>query len=104
MRNPRTSDAGAARELVDHHGDVLTIPPASDLPAALRHRRAASWRCVPLGCGRRDPLDDRNEPEITDRELASWRAAWRHLHLLNLPAIIPRRVVAAGRAGPREAA
>jgi hypothetical protein len=30
---------------------------ADALPVQLRRRRAWSWRCEPLGCGRRDPID-----------------------------------------------
>jgi hypothetical protein len=82
------------------------VPASERYAAALRRRRAGSWRLPPLtGCGRRDPLDNRDyEREVSDRELASWRAAWRHLDQLDLPAIIPARVVAAGQDHRRSAA
>lgn len=70
----------------------------SDVPAQLRRRRAAAHRCPPLPGGRRDPWHYPATEPVTDRELASWRLAWRHLHGLDLPAAVPERVVAAGRA------
>jgi hypothetical protein len=76
-------------------------PNPADVPAALRRRRAASLRCVPLPSGQRDPFTDDHDRPLTTAELASWRAAWRHLHALGLPAVIPRQVVAAGQAHRR---
>lgn len=49
-------------------------------PAALRRRRAASWRLPPLVCGRHDPLDPQALGVVSAAEIASWRAAWKHLH------------------------
>lgn len=100
----QTQDKPPARRAVT---DVSTLDYApSAVPAALRRRRAAAWRCEPLPDGRRrDPLEEGgcDEP-ITGAQLISWRAAWRHLHRLGLPAIIPQRVVAAGQAHRREVA
>ncbi len=76
--------------------DATATDPQS-VPTQLRRRRAAAWRCEPLVSGLRDPLDPAGEP-LTDAELASWRVAWLHLAELDLPAIVPPRVlVAAGR-------
>ncbi|MGH3547601.1 MAG: hypothetical protein ACRDQU_05685 [Pseudonocardiaceae bacterium] len=73
--------------------------PRTGVPAQLLRRRVASWRCEPLPDGRRDPAGPVDEP-ISEAELASWRAAWWHLAKLDLPAIVPTRVLtAAGRRG-----
>lgn len=58
--------------------------------AGLRRRRAASWRCPPLECGRRDPLDLDPRPGVRGREAVaavraerraaeSWLLAVEHL-------------------------
>jgi hypothetical protein len=73
------------------------------VPEQLRRRRAAaSWSQrhrarLDRIFGVHDPLKPVSEP-LTDTELDSWRAAWRHLHGLRLPAVVPRRVVATGQA------
>ncbi|MGH3788830.1 MAG: hypothetical protein ACRDRG_20295 [Pseudonocardiaceae bacterium] len=97
MTNPRTESVAGVRQSVSHHGrrpahDTADTRP-SDVPAQLRRRRVASWRCEPLIDGRRDPLDSPAEP-ITDEELESWRRAWIHLRSLDLPPIVPPRVAA----------
>ncbi|MHA6628151.1 hypothetical protein ACU61A_22160 [Pseudonocardia sichuanensis] len=47
--------------------------------AGLRRRRAAAWRCPPVG-GRRDPLDLLPAPRrLTFAELDAWAAAVDHL-------------------------
>ncbi|MGH3574068.1 MAG: hypothetical protein ACRDUW_19980 [Pseudonocardiaceae bacterium] len=99
MRNPRTTSGAGAREFVDHHDDLLTIPPATDAPAALRRRRHASWRCPPLPDGRLDPWADRHFADCGPRELESWAAAIAYLRRLHLysPGQVPRSVHRAGR-------
>lgn len=67
---------------------------SQSVPAELRRRRAAAWRCEPLADGLCDPLDPCDEP-VSDGELDSWRAAWSHLDRVGLVAIIPERVLAA---------
>jgi hypothetical protein len=78
--------------------EAVEVTDDPQLAAALRRRRAASWRLPPLVCGRHDPLDPgpRAEPD-TDAELRSWRLAWAHLADAGYPALIPADVVAAGR-------
>lgn len=99
MTNPRTGSDAGVRESIDHHDDDSQILPAaaspSDIPAQLRRRRAASRRSEPLESGLRDPLDHPVHEPLTDAELDSWRAAWRHLHALELPAVIPERIILA---------
>lgn len=109
MKDPRPPEEGGAgagesvsRQL-DCTQDTATASP-SDVPAQLRRRRAASWRCNPLQSGRRDPWHDPPTESVTERELASWRAAWRHLRGCGLPAVVPERVVAAGQAHRRDGA
>ncbi len=49
----------------DHAGSAATTDdtePARQFAAGLRRRRAASWRCPPLPCGRRDPFDPLDPP------------------------------------------
>jgi hypothetical protein len=98
MTNPRTSDlcggsgVDARPARPDQHKPGTDI--GTDIPAQLRRRRVASWRLPPLDDGRRDPLDDCDEP-LSDAELDSWRAAWMHLDRLALPAIVPQRVLVA---------
>jgi hypothetical protein len=101
MTNPRADAVRGGSDNVDagqaRRSDATATP---SVPARLRRRRAASWRCEPLADGRRDPLDRCAEP-LTDTELASWRLAWLHLHALGFPAVVPERVLAA--AGSRVA-
>lgn len=72
-----------------------SAPPRHSVPQQLRRRRAASWRCEPLRTGLRDPADPTPTYRVTERELASWRAAYCHLNRLGLVAIIPEKVPAA---------
>jgi hypothetical protein len=108
MKNPRTgeSDAGASEAVSRPLDCAQDTASPSDLPAQLRRRRAASWRCEPLPGGQRDPLNDDgfDDEPLTDAELDSWRAAWQHLNRLGLPALVPARVVAAGQTQHREVA
>ena len=47
---------------------------------ALRRRRLASQRCVPLDCGCRDPWPCRcTEPPLTERQVDYWRDAVLHV-------------------------
>ncbi|MGH3542481.1 MAG: hypothetical protein ACRD0H_04700 [Actinomycetes bacterium] len=103
MTDPRTDGVRGSDESVATAGRPahdIPHPRHSDIPAALRRRRAASWRLPPLADGRRDPLDSADEP-ITDAEIDAWRATWLHLHRLDLPAVVPAHVLAAGRARRR---
>jgi hypothetical protein len=50
-----------------------------EVPAQLRRRRAASWRCPPLESGIRDPWVGQRDGPISTRELDSWRDAAQHL-------------------------
>jgi hypothetical protein len=60
---------------------VEGIAPAGHVPEQLRRRRAASWRCPPLSCGHRDPLDHYNVPlGRSAADLRAARRAWGHLH------------------------
>jgi hypothetical protein len=85
----------------DRWGTQRNIPASmmGEVPAQLRRRRAASWRCPPLQSEYRDPLDQLNQREgpISTRELDSWRVAWAHLTQHGYPAIIPRDVLLAAR-------
>jgi hypothetical protein len=71
------------------------------IPAQLRRRRGASYRCEPLPDGHQEPWHYPATEPVSDRELDSWRAAWHHLHAFGLPAVVPERVLAA--AGSRVA-
>lgn len=62
----------------DEHHD-RSLRDRRDFVAGLRRRRAASWRCAPLPCGRRDPLDPLPTSSADAHELDSWRAAVHHL-------------------------
>lgn len=42
-----------------------TLTSAVEIPVQLRRRRAASWRCPPLSCGRRDPIDSMGSAVLT---------------------------------------
>jgi hypothetical protein len=86
---PGEGSRGAAN---DHRiADEITT---DDIPSQLRRRRGASRRLPPLASGLRDPWDVIDGP-LSDAEVASWRAAWGHLHALGLPAVVPERVLAA---------
>ncbi|MGH3549766.1 MAG: hypothetical protein ACRDQU_17000 [Pseudonocardiaceae bacterium] len=103
MNDPRTEGVRGSDESVATTGrPAHDIPDTrhSDIPTQLRRRRAAACRCPPLPDGRRDPLDSADEP-ITDDEIDTWRATWLHLHRLDLPAVVPAHVLAAGRARRR---
>lgn len=56
---------------------------ARDSAGQLRRRRAASWRLPVLASGRADPWHY-PPPETTDRNVAGYRAAARHLLGLGL--------------------
>lgn len=82
---PNTTTAPAPEDTDRDEGSA-----AAAYVAGLRRRRAASWRCPPLDCGRRDPLDLDPRPGIrhrqavaaertAQREAASWAAAVAHL-------------------------
>ena len=60
--------------------DTESIPGTADLGAALRRRRSAAARLLPLPDGRPDPWTPRHRP----RDLEASRAAWRHLHDVGL--------------------
>jgi hypothetical protein len=93
-RRPRLSDRGDANDLESGRADGI--------PSHIRRRRAASYRCVPLPGGQRDPLHHPVSEPLTDAELDAWRAAWLHLDRLGLCAIVPPLVLAAGRARRRD--
>ncbi|MGH4021748.1 MAG: hypothetical protein ACRDT0_21445 [Pseudonocardiaceae bacterium] len=79
-----------------------TPPDGVAVVAGMRRRRAASWRCLPLPDGRRDPLDPRcatDDRRPTARELAAWAAATAHLRALGHEPIVPDAV---GRAWRRD--
>lgn len=82
MTKPHTTGSGAGlRESVTTAARPAQDNHRTDIPAELRRRRVAGWRCEPL----------------SDAELVSWRLAWLHLAELDLPAVVPSRVlVAAG--------
>jgi len=48
-----------------------------DVPVQLRRRRAASWRCPPLGCGRRDPIDQLPRWEVEPSDFGLSRGELR---------------------------
>ena len=48
-------------------------------PRQLRRRRAASWRCEPLGDASRDPWDPAYREDWTDSEVTAWQATAEHL-------------------------
>jgi hypothetical protein len=65
--------------------------------AGLRRRRAASWRCVPLPDGGRDPLDPAPSGRPTAREREAWRAAEAHLRTVGYVPIVPAAVCRASQ-------
>jgi hypothetical protein len=107
MSSPPTQRAGPPPQepgpkISRHQATDPGQPNPVAVPAQLRRRRAASYRCPPLPDGRRDPLDPVGEPLTDPRELDSWRVAWVHLDRLALPAIVPPLVLATGRARRRD--
>lgn len=80
-----------------------TIAQVGDTPAQLRRRRASSWRCPPLSCGRRDPIDPNpyhgkdllpSDFGLTERELrrharALYRDGWRTDEIVSVLAVEP---------------
>lgn len=91
MRTPATS--GGRSELAEGAGsDDTACTQQSDVPAQLRRRRAASWRCEPLESGRRDPWVDQHPDTWTDAELDSWAAAAVHLRRAGLTPQVPDSV------------
>lgn len=91
-REARPASNGTGHNTQLTGGDSTTDGTA--FAAALRRRRAVSWRCVPLPDGRRDPLDPVDEDWITDSELDSWLAAIAHLNALGYRPIVPADVAA----------
>lgn len=88
QREARPEANGTGRNTQVTGGD--TGSDATAYAAAIRRRRAASWRCPPLDCGRRDPLDPDRRPALARRraereqrraelERESWQAATAHL-------------------------
>lgn len=81
MTEPRAEAGHGAPENVSDEQTrrpEATRPACQSVPAQLARRRAASWRCEPLDCGRRDPWTHSDRP-LTGRELESWGATVAHL-------------------------
>jgi hypothetical protein len=60
---------------------------------AMRRRRQASWRCVPLDCGCPDLWPCRcTEPPLSDRALDGWRDAAVHVLSIGQVPLLPLEV------------
>jgi hypothetical protein len=100
VTNPRTerrrggSESQSVSSQLDWTQGTADVSP-SDVHTQLHRRRVASWQCPPLLDGYQDPWHYRATEPVSERELASWRTAWSHLHALGLPAVVPERVLAA---------
>ncbi|MGH7745377.1 MAG: hypothetical protein ACREQ5_11375 [Candidatus Dormibacteria bacterium] len=92
MNDPRTEGVRGSDESVATAGRPahdIPHPRHSDVPAQLRRRRAASWRCPPLAGGRRDPWDDPHPDHWTEHEVDSWSTSMKHLAAAGLPGLLP---------------
>lgn len=57
-----TSSEATSTQTVTDQSAPSTVECTPSVARALRTRRAASHRCAPLACGRRDPLDPLGDP------------------------------------------
>lgn len=81
-----------------------TLAPADAIALQLRRRRAAAYRCPPMDCGHRDPLDCVASPAgpstfgLTDNELRAHanqliRLGWSLEEVLTRLAVQPRAAI-----------
>lgn len=73
--------------MTDKGGDAALVG------VALRRRRVAAQRCVPLGAGRRDPWGDGEVADLSPLALRRWQEALHHLQAHGLPGRLPRALV-----------
>lgn len=73
-RDQRTA---ATTTTADRTDATWTSSPS--VPAQLRRRRAAAWRCEPLADGGRDPWSDQPSRYWTASEVDAWQFAAEHL-------------------------
>ncbi|SNR49711.1 hypothetical protein SAMN06265360_107192 [Haloechinothrix alba] len=72
-KGPRRGSGGG--KVHEGSGTTCEYTAATDTPAQLRARRAASYRFPPMECGHRDPVDCYPRP----RDINAARLAWWHL-------------------------